>query len=86
MSRKPMGLCSNGCGIRSYSKGLCQSCYEKRRRQAKAQGTWMPEPEVYQPDQGCDLAPSCLTCPFVVCRHDVNMGKKQFLRVYGGMG
>lgn len=23
-------------------------------------------------DQGCDLAASCLSCPFVMCRHDVN--------------
>ena len=23
-----------------------------------------------QPDRGCELASSCLKCPFAVCRHD----------------
>ena len=24
----------------------------------------------HHPDTGCDLAPSCLSCPFVRCRYD----------------
>lgn len=29
------------------------------------------------PDEGCSLAPSCLTCPFVRCRHDYRGGENQ---------
>ena len=30
----------------------------------------LPEFTHYR-DTGCDLAPACLTCPFAVCRHDL---------------
>tara|TARA_R110000787_G_scaffold247793_1_gene353328 strand:- start:462 stop:779 length:318 start_codon:yes stop_codon:yes gene_type:complete len=26
-------------------------------------------------DKGCDMAPSCLSCPFVSCRHDISAEK-----------
>ena len=26
-------------------------------------------------DTGCDMAPSCLSCPFVTCRHDISPEK-----------
>lgn len=29
------------------------------------------------PDEGCNLAPSCLSCPFVKCRHDYFGGELQ---------
>ena len=33
----------------------------------------LPENTSY-PDDGCEYHPACLTCPFVVCRHDVKGG------------
>lgn len=30
---------------------------------------WLPEACHYH-DEGCDLAPSCLGCPFPLCRYD----------------
>ncbi len=41
----------------------------------------LPENSVY-PDDGCDLHPRCLTCPFVTCRYDVVGGKTALLNVY----
>ena len=29
------------------------------------------------PDQGCDLSPSCLTCPLPKCRHDKQEGGRR---------
>ena len=39
----------------------------------------LPEYANYQ-DTGCDLAPSCLRCPFVRCRHDYPDGIRGMLR------
>lgn len=35
----------------------------------------LPKPENYA-DTGCDLAPSCLRCPFERCRYDEPKGTK----------
>lgn len=39
----------------------------------------LPEEWDYR-DDGCDLAPSCLNCPFPVCRYDYPGGIAAFLR------
>lgn len=36
----------------------------------------LPEHATYR-DTGCDLAPSCLSCPFVHCRYDKAEEKKR---------
>ena len=36
----------------------------------------LPEYANYK-DTGCDLAPSCLSCPFVRCRYDKHEEKKR---------
>lgn len=41
----------------------------KRRNRAGV----LPEHASYS-DDGCDLAPRCLECPFVVCRYDLPPG------------
>ncbi len=46
-----------------------------------AQERQLPENATYR-DSGCDLAPSCLTCPFVVCRYDIPGGKRALLAAY----
>ncbi len=40
----------------------------------------LPENSIYR-DDGCDLHPSCLTCPFVTCRYDTPGGKKALLNI-----
>ncbi len=42
----------------------------------------LPEYANYK-DTGCDLAPSCLSCPFVRCRHDYPDGLLGLLREDG---
>ncbi len=42
----------------------------------------LPEYADYR-DTGCDLAPSCLSCPFVHCRHDYPDGIRGMLREDG---
>ena len=42
----------------------------------------LPEYAHYH-DTGCDLAPSCLSCPFVRCRHDYPDGIRGMLREDG---
>ena len=32
------------------------------------------------PDEGCDLAPSCLNCPFPICRHDLSIPELRQLK------
>ena len=39
----------------------------------------LPEHANYS-DEGCSLAPSCLSCPFVRCRHDYPDGIRGMLR------
>lgn len=39
----------------------------------KAKNDFLPEFIEYR-DSGCDLAPSCLSCPFEVCRYDIKDG------------
>jgi hypothetical protein len=46
-----------------------------------AQERQLPE-NAHYPDDGCDLAPSCLTCPFVACRYDIPGGKRALLNGY----
>ena len=41
----------------------------------------LPENATYQ-DDGCDLHPRCLTCPFVRCRYDIPGGKRAVLNLY----
>ena len=38
----------------------------------------LPENATYR-DDGCDLHPRCLTCPFVRCRYDAPGGKRALL-------
>ena len=40
-----------------------------------------PENATYR-DDGCDLHPSCLSCPFVRCRYDIPGGKRAVLNLY----
>ncbi len=48
----------------------CHANGRKIRREA------LPEYANYR-DTGCDLAPSCLSCPFVRCRYDKPEEKKR---------
>ena len=41
----------------------------------------LPENATYR-DDGCDLHPLCLTCPFVRCRYDIPGGKRAVLNLY----
>ncbi len=41
----------------------------------------LPENATYR-DDGCDLHPSCLSCPFVRCRYDIPGGKRAVLNLY----
>ena len=41
----------------------------------------LPENATYR-DDGCDLHPCCLSCPFVRCRYDVPGGKRAVLNLY----
>ena len=46
-----------------------------------AQERQLPENATYR-DDGCDLHPSCLSCPFVRCRYDIPGGKRAVLNIY----
>ena len=46
-----------------------------------AQERQLPENATYR-DDGCDLHPSCLTCPLPVCRYDIPGGKRAVLNLY----
>ncbi len=41
----------------------------------------LPENATYR-DDGCDLHPSCLSCPLPVCRYDIPGGKRAVLNIY----
>lgn len=41
----------------------------------------LPENASYK-DTGCDIHPSCLSCPLPVCRYDVPGGKRAVLNTY----
>ena len=41
----------------------------------------LPENATYR-DDGCDLHPSCLSCPLPVCRYDIPGGKRAVLNLY----
>ena len=41
----------------------------------------LPEFATYR-DDGCDLHPSCLSCPLPACRYDVPGGKRAVLNIY----
>ncbi len=41
----------------------------------------LPENATYR-DDGCDLHPSCLSCPLPVCRYDTPGGKRALLNIY----
>ncbi len=41
----------------------------------------LPENATYR-DDGCDLHPSCLSCPLPVCRYDMPGGKRAVLNLY----
>ena len=41
----------------------------------------LPENAQYR-DDGCDLHPSCLSCPLPVCRYDIPGGKRAVLNLY----
>ena len=41
----------------------------------------LPENATYR-DAGCDLHPSCLSCPLPVCRYDIPGGKRAVLNLY----
>ncbi len=40
----------------------------------------LPENATYR-DDGCDLHPSCLSCPLPACRYDVPGGKRALLNI-----
>ena len=46
-----------------------------------AQERQLPENATYR-DDGCDLHPSCLSCPLPRCRYDVPGGKRAVLNIY----
>ena len=46
-----------------------------------AQERQLPENATYR-DDGCDIHPSCLSCPLPVCRYDVPGGKRAVLNIY----
>ncbi len=46
-----------------------------------AQERQLPENATYR-DDGCDLHPSCLSCPLPVCRYDIPGGKRAVLNLY----
>ncbi len=46
-----------------------------------AQERQLPENAQYR-DDGCDLHPSCLSCPFVRCRYDIPGGRRAVLNLY----
>ena len=41
----------------------------------------LPENATYR-DDGCDIHPSCLSCPLPVCRYDIPGGKRAVLNLY----
>ena len=32
----------------------------------------------FYPDEGCEVSPSCLTCPLSICKHDDPVGYRTF--------
>ena len=52
---------------------------ERHPSGSKVRKEALPEYASYR-DTGCDLAPSCLSCPFVRCRHDYPDGIRGMLR------
>ncbi len=46
-----------------------------------AQERQLPENATYR-DDGCDIHPSCLSCPLPVCRYDIPGGKRAVLNLY----
>ncbi|MCH8007547.1 MAG: hypothetical protein IIC91_01655 [Chloroflexi bacterium] len=51
---------------------------ERHANGRKVRKEALPEYAPYK-DVGCDLAPSCLACPFVVCRYDLPSGIRELL-------
>ncbi len=41
----------------------------------------LPENATYR-DDGCDIHPSCLSCPLPVCRYDLPGGKRAVANLY----
>ena len=50
------------------------------RKTATAKANELPDYDRYK-DDGCEVSPSCLTCPLLQCKHDDPIWFQQYLRV-----
>lgn len=51
-----------------------ENLMKKGRRRNEREG--VPLREHYDKDTGCELASSCLNCPFEICRYDLHGGQR----------
>ena len=50
------------------------------RKTATSKANELPDYDRYK-DDGCEVSPSCLTCPLLQCKHDDPIWFQQYLRV-----